>query len=118
MKAKVIRIRTKIDKLELDEVDVPESGEIQLETLQEAVGGLVQRVAIDRPGCQGLDMWLNEEGKINRLPLNVLATWVSAICKYGDFIVGDALICAHDGEGASAGLTDAQVKTIMGLAVK
>ena len=57
---------------------------------------------------EGLDLFLNEEGKLNGLSYNPKATLLTAILMHGDVIVGDTFVCAHDGEGRSVGLSDAQ----------
>lgn len=118
MKAKVIRIRTKVSRMEIDEVETDKEGGIPLETLQDAVGGLVQRVGVMRQGCESIDVWINDDGKFSGLPVNILATWLSRLWVHGDFIVGDVIVCASDGNGNSVGLTDAQVSMLTGLVVK
>lgn len=118
MKPKVMRIRAKVGLMEFEEVDANADGHIALDVVREAVGGLIERVSIDRPGCEGLDLWLNEEGKLKSLPINMLATWLSEIWRYGDFIVGDILVCGFDGEGNSVGLTEEQIQTLKGIVCK
>ena len=68
-----------------------------LEELQRMVGGLVQ--IIQPPGSSGAVMVINDEGKLEGLPLNVLASrmWQEG-CEDGsprddDEIVGDAVLC-------------------------
>jgi hypothetical protein len=51
-------------------------------------------------------MFLNEEGKLKGLSLNVVATSLSGILVRGDCIVGDVIVCRH-GDANSIGLTDA-----------
>jgi len=67
----------------------PEKGRLSLDEMQKFVGGYIEHVDLDK----GRHLIVNEEGKVNGLPGNRLATdeW----CKmYGptDFICGDALI--------------------------
>lgn len=76
----------------------------QLKQLQEAVGGWIQAVDLNPT----LTMWLNEEGKLNNLPFNTLATelWEEA---YGetDFIVGNVIFTGGTGEeGETLGLDE------------
>jgi hypothetical protein len=79
-----------------------------------AVGGYIERV---RLLAHNIEMYLNEEGKIHRLPINEKATalWVAS---YGetDVICGDVvLIGLVDPEGENESLTDEQVKTFLAL---
>lgn len=67
----------------------PENGKhFSLEELQGCVGGLIEIVESN----DGRLIVLNEEGKLNELPINRKA---SALYKYAghDIIVGDVLIC-------------------------
>ena len=71
----------------------PRNGtDFQLDELQEFVGGYIEIVYLDN----GQMMVVNEEGKLEGLPYNPLATMIVASkCKYlsGDIIVGDVLVC-------------------------
>ena len=62
--------------------------DFQLTELQKIVGGLIQIVKTK----DGRTMVINEEGKINDLPINQKA---SELYRYNefDFIAGDVLIC-------------------------
>ncbi len=62
-----------------------------LEELQKYVGGLIEIVRTK----DGKPMIINEEGKINDLPINYKATELYPYNKY-DFIVGDVLICSDN----------------------
>ena len=108
MSARVLKIAAASQTFEFCDVETDEDGSIELETLQEAVGGYVERVPVVKQTLDNLDMWLNEEGKLKSLPLNMIATNLSGIWKNGDFIVGDVLVCAFDEEGNSIGITDKQ----------
>jgi hypothetical protein len=71
---------------------VPADGKrFTLKELQAAVGGLIE-LAVLR---DGRDLWLNEEGKLEGLDVNLAATalWQDS---YGphDIIVGDVIITA------------------------
>lgn len=59
-----------------------------LSELQEAVGGYIQLVSTK----EGNQMVINEEGKINGLPINAAATKMYQYGQY-DLIVGDVVIC-------------------------
>lgn len=67
----------------------PKNGtDFQLDELQEFVGGYIEIVT----ARDGRLIVLNEEGKLNGLPVNVVATIL-----YGnpdDAIVGDVLVCS------------------------
>lgn len=76
----------------------------QLKELQEAVGGWIQAVDLS----DTLTMWLNEEGKLNGLPLNTQATdlWEEVYGKT-DFIVGNVIFTGGTGdEGETLGLNE------------
>ena len=62
--------------------------DFQLDELQKYVGGLIEIVKTK----DGRTMVINEEGKINELPINQKAT---ALYQYNefDFIIGDVVIC-------------------------
>jgi len=62
-----------------------------LEELQKYVGGLIEIVRTK----DNKTMVINEEGKINNLPINQKATAIYPYNGY-DFIVGDVLICQED----------------------
>lgn len=67
----------------------PENGKaFQLDELQKYVGGLIEivRTKLGKP------MIINEEGKIDGLPLNQTASEIYQYSEF-DFIVGDVLIC-------------------------
>lgn len=70
----------------------PKNGtDFSLEELQEIVGGWIQIVNLNDRQI----LVINEEGKLDGLPGNELATQVYCIAKqpYVDTIVGNALLC-------------------------
>lgn len=75
--------------------------------LSDTVGGMIECVHIGL----GIDMWLNEEGKILDLPYNPTATgffWTA----YGfmsDVIMGDVILTGSDGMGETIGLNQEQM---------
>lgn len=77
---------------ELDKVVID-----QLEWLQEKVGGYIECLSFSEPleykGKTYLGMMLNEEGKLQNLPVNEVATMlaVKGGLRY-DFIVGDIVL--------------------------
>ena len=73
----------------------------ELETLQDAVGGLIQAVDL----TPSLTMWCNEEGKLIGLPVNPVATamWTRYFGET-DVIVGNVVFtggCDEDGNTTS-----------------
>lgn len=79
-----------------------------LKTFQTAVGGLVQVLSFK----DDLEMYANEEGKIEGLPVNILATrvWIEF---YGatDIIMGNVIFTGGvDDEGYTLGLTDERIE--------
>jgi hypothetical protein len=83
----------------------------EYETLSRGVGGYIQAVTL----AEGLVMWVNEEGKLNGLPHNPVATrWFSNIFGEGrDVIVGDAVFTGGtDDEGYMNSLTETQLASL------
>ena len=64
-----------------------------LEELQKIVGGYIEIIYL---GQTGLVMVMNEEGKLDGLPINELASEIAQgyIQRY-DKIVGDVLVCSQ-----------------------
>lgn len=82
----------KIYKANGEVLDIePKNGtDFQLEELQAIVGGFIQIIEINDTEI----MVMNEEGKLETLPLNEKATAIYQSEVYaGDIIVGDVLIC-------------------------
>lgn len=85
----------KIYKANGEVLDIePKNGrDFQLEELQAIVGGLIQIIEINDTEI----MVINEEVKLENLPLNEQATAIYQKQVYdGDFIVGDVLICKNE----------------------
>jgi len=81
------------------------------ELLSGAVQGYIECVALP---SLGVDMWINEEGKILQLPQNPKgnALWMN---EYGmtDFIAGNIVFTQVNDEGETVGLTDEQIEQII-----
>lgn len=80
-------------------------------TLSNAVGGYIEAVSLPN----GLTLWVNEEGKLNGLPVNEYATrlFTSAFGAV-DIIVGNAIVTGGaDDEGETLGLTDKEVADLV-----
>lgn len=104
---KVLTITTNND------VNIKEVDSVEYETLYEAVNGLVELVSIN----EDIDMWLNEEGKLNGLEPNVLATLLfNKVFPTFDVIMGNIIITGGaDEEGNTVGLSDASIIDIFAM---
>lgn len=79
-------------------------------TLSRSVGGMIEAVTLS----DTLTMWVNEEGKLDGLPVNEYATRLFA-SELGavDIIVGNVIITGGaDENGETLGLTNEQVVTL------
>jgi hypothetical protein len=93
--------------LSVIDLDAPEGA---LDILQKAVDGYVQAIDL----TPTMTMWCNEEGKLDGLPNNAIATAIFQE-KFGavDIIVGNAVITGGvDDEGETIGLTAKQVERL------
>ena len=106
-KAKILKIPARGD-WKFVEVDTDADGNLPLETMQSIVGGDIERWCLSGNGLDGLDLFLDEEGKLKERSYNPKATILAEILFHNDVIVGDTFVCAHDEEGNSIGLSDAQ----------
>lgn len=83
-----------------------EPGEFDgLEDMQKIVGGHIECVQLPHD----IDLWLNEEGKLEGLPANIALFHNGEVV---DIIVGDVFFASHDDEGDSTSLNDIQKKWI------
>lgn len=80
--------------------------ECSLESMQSIVGGYIERLRI----TQDIDMWLNEEGILMKLPLNVITTNRGEAI---DHIYGNVVFASHDDEGNIISLSEDQKKWII-----
>jgi hypothetical protein len=87
---------------------VPDPVSLDLKFLQKEVGGWVEVVHLET--ADGLiQMWLNEEGLLQNLPYNSLATHL-----YGhSHLVGTVVITGLDDEGDACTLTEAEFVALM-----
>ena len=106
-KATVLKIPARGD-WEFAEVETEENGNIPLKTMQAIVGGWIERWELHGHSLDGLDLFLDEEGKLKEKSYNPKATILSMILMHDDCIVGDAFVCGSDGDGNSVGLTESQ----------
>lgn len=70
------------------EVNPKNGTDYSLEELQGFVGGYIEIIEINIGFAKGKLMVVNEEGKIDGLPLNTMATLIA-----GQAIVGNVLVC-------------------------
>lgn len=81
--------------------------------------GFIEAVFINGPENTSINMYLNEEGKLEDLPFNERATKLATIEEsigYGDYIVGDVvLVGGVDAEGDDTGLEPEDLAWIEGM---
>lgn len=76
-----------------DNVQPANGSDFSLQEVQAIVGGYVELVRL----WDGRIMLINEEGKLEGLPLNAEATRLFLVERDGyDVIAGDALVCDND----------------------
>lgn len=109
-------------------IRIPVQGEPTVETvgdraalvaLQEVVGGRVEAVVLG-PGnvvAPGHALYLNEEGKLNGLPVNEIATRMTrGVLAFNDMIVGDvALVGPADEDGDETDPDEAVLERVLGM---
>ena len=105
--AKVLKIPAR-GEWKFDKVETDAEGGIPLKVMQSLVGGYIERWSLEGNGLDGLDLFLDEEGKLKEKSYNPKATILSMILMHDDCIVGDAFVCGSDAEGKSVGLTESQ----------
>ena len=89
-KARVIKTNGEVIEV------TPKNGtDFSLEEMQGVVGGLIE--IIDTPDGKQI-MVLNEEGKLEDLPFNMIATGIAVkdFGLVGDYIAGDVLVCPSE----------------------
>lgn len=87
--------------------------DLELATLQEAVGGYVQAITLQTYG-EEVTAWVNEEGKMHDLPYNHRATlFCHGNLFAGDFIAGPMIVSGGtDAIGVSLPITKRVAETI------
>jgi hypothetical protein len=66
-----------------------------LQQIQKSVGGWIELIRVGKFGSG----FVNEEGKLKGLPINVLATFIwhkASPTMKGDFLVGDVVFCGNE----------------------
>ena len=90
------------------EAYIREMEAITYEDMSEMVGGYIECIRV----AHSIDMWCNDCGKLENLPLNLVLGDEKGR-KILDTIQGDVFFASHDGEGNTIGLTTAQIKWVM-----
>lgn len=89
-----------------EEPMVVERDEVTLDDMQEMVGGMIECLHVGG----NVDMWLNDEGKLLDLPLNlILANEDRGVL---DTIHGDIFFAGSDDSGELVGLKDGELTWI------
>lgn len=90
----------------------PDENGSTLKCLQRHVGGLIEHVSPRFPDMDGLDLWVNEEGKLLGLAPNPVATALSSV--FGrDVLVGPCVVARTDAEGETRPLTPDDVGRLL-----
>ncbi len=81
-----------------------------LSFFQSIVGGHIEGVYI----TENITIYCNDEGKINSLPINNLATWyVKSRRQFDDYICGNIVFSKIDSDGNEIGLDDLDVNNVI-----
>lgn len=75
-----------------EEIQPKNGKDFKLDELQEIVGGYIETIYLKNKEV----MVVNEEGKLNDLPLNEKATDYLLAQNYADVIVGNVLVCKRN----------------------
>ncbi len=79
---------------------------LKLDDMQNMVGGYIECLHVGN----GVDMWLNDSGKIFNLPINMVLG--SEDREILDTIQGDVFFAGSDGYGETIGLSEEQVSWV------
>lgn len=111
---KQVVVITTDNKVEV--AQMPANSTEEYNFLSTAVGGWIEMVSLV-DDLAGIVLWVNEEGKIDQLPYNPLATTIWETCfGFTDVIVGNAVLTGgSDEDGETLPLTNKQVETILAL---
>ena len=82
-----------------------------LADLQELVGGWVEMVTLNSEKWGNNAMYINEEGKMRGMDVNLAATHLSEIWPH-DVIVGPAVIIGHTNDGELSDVTSEAIDII------
>ena len=91
-----------------EDFKVVKTDTLELEYLQSQVGGLIELISwSDNLDSLGVDMWINEEGKLIE-GLGATFIVVDKQEEIRDVIYGDVIFTSTDSEGNTIGLNDIQ----------
>lgn len=105
---RIIAIRLKVDS----KPELVNGLENSLESLQKEVGGLIEAFVIRRTPHSTITLWLNEEGRLEGLPRNMLIARRSDGEVVTD-IVGDCVITATDSQNENISLTAEEINWVI-----
>jgi len=93
-----------------DSWKIIEQEKITLDDLQKAVGGWIEGICI----TSHLVMYCNEEGKLDNLPVNNIATgFLWSLGKTNDVIAGNVIFSKTDNEGENISLSEEDINKII-----
>lgn len=104
-----MKILRMTEKLEFEQVEV-KSNVVSYEELSSAVGGWLERVTFNRELQEnGIDVWIDEEGKLKNLQPTVVIESNMAVI---EVLAGPLVFTGNKGDGESYALTDEQIECI------
>lgn len=94
--------------------EIVEVEKVTLEYMQGVVGGLIEIPPLSEALYKrGIDMVINEEGKLLELEPNMLV--LGDEYEVLDVVVGNILFVANDGEGRTIGLNNQQIEDLLNV---
>lgn len=84
-------------------------GDDSYEFLKTTLGGYIERVPLRDFETKGIDLWVNEEGKLIGLNPSFMLTYNG---EPYDFLVGDVVFTRYTDDGDTISLTDDDIKFI------
>lgn len=100
------------------DLSLSEMEDATYKSVSDAVGGYIEHITLDGV-FEGFSLYVNEEGKLNGLPFNDIATavWERVFGIYTDVIVGNAVLVSSktDDEGNELPLSESDVEKVMEL---
>ena len=95
--------------------EVKANGHKLYELIRNVIGGHMEHVYAPMLPAEYV-MTVNEDGKLNGLPVNQIASFLYKSFLHGDYIVGDVIILKlgkYKGESDVVGLSDAEANDLM-----
>lgn len=104
--AKILKLT---EELEFEQVEV-KGNVVSYEELNGAVGGWIERVTFNRELQEnGIDVWIDEEGKLKSLTTTVV---IESVMTCVEVLAGPLVFTGNKGDGESYALTDYQIECI------